>query len=154
MDVQMPHCDGYKATQLIRKHSDPTIRNILIIAMTASAIEGDREKCLESGMNNYLAKPVKPNTLKALLNSYLSKEQTEDDPNLQKDANKMVKDALNEAEKKVQAKYGEKGEGEEEVENGVDGMNDRPRSIRVNTTQRYHADQKPKTTNGDSQTGS
>ncbi|KAF2742680.1 hypothetical protein M011DRAFT_432568 [Sporormia fimetaria CBS 119925] len=74
MDVQMPHCDGYKATQLIRKHSDPTVRNVLVIAMTASAIEGDREKCLASGMNNYLAKPVKPNTLKALLESYLSKE--------------------------------------------------------------------------------
>jgi signal transduction histidine kinase/serine/threonine protein kinase/CheY-like chemotaxis protein len=49
MDVQMPHCDGYKATQLIRSHKDPTIRNVLIIAMTASAIEGDREKCLASG---------------------------------------------------------------------------------------------------------
>lgn len=49
MDVQMPHCDGYKATQLIRKHADPAIRNVLIIAMTASAIEGDREKCLASG---------------------------------------------------------------------------------------------------------
>lgn len=49
MDVQMPHCDGYKATQLIRKHEDPAIRNVLIIAMTASAIEGDREKCLASG---------------------------------------------------------------------------------------------------------
>lgn len=49
MDVQMPHCDGYKATQLIRKHKDPTIRNTLVIAMTASAIEGDREKCLAAG---------------------------------------------------------------------------------------------------------
>jgi signal transduction histidine kinase/predicted ATPase/CheY-like chemotaxis protein/serine/threonine protein kinase len=80
MDVQMPHCDGYKATQLIRKHSEPLIRNVLIIAMTASAIEGDREKCLASGMNNYLAKPVKPNTLKALLESYLSQESADDPP--------------------------------------------------------------------------
>ena len=59
MDVQMPHCDGYQATQLIRKHKDPVVRNLLVIAMTASAIQGDREKCLEAGMNNYLAKPVR-----------------------------------------------------------------------------------------------
>lgn len=72
MDVQMPVLDGYDATREIRKHSDPRIRDILIIAMTASAIRGDREKCLEAGMNNYLAKPVRVNTLKTLLESYLS----------------------------------------------------------------------------------
>lgn len=95
MDVQMPHCDGYEATKLIRKHKDPTIRNILIIAMTASAIQGDREKCLESGMNNYLAKPVRAQTLKALLESYLSKaEEAAEIPNLQAEAKKLVKDAL------------------------------------------------------------
>jgi len=74
MDVQMPHCDGYEATRLIRKHPNPEIRNVLIIAMTASAIEGDRERCLNSGMNNYLAKPVRAQTLKALLESYLNKD--------------------------------------------------------------------------------
>jgi CheY-like chemotaxis protein len=55
----MPVLDGYDATREIRRHSDPAIRNILVIAMTASAIQGDREKCLEAGMNNYLAKPVR-----------------------------------------------------------------------------------------------
>jgi YesN/AraC family two-component response regulator len=103
MDVQMPHCDGYEATRLIRKHSDPNIRNILIIAMTASAIQGDREKCLDSGMNNYLAKPVRAKTLKALLESYLSKEGDGEGPNeeeLKKEAKKLVKEALGEAEKK------------------------------------------------------
>jgi response regulator RpfG family c-di-GMP phosphodiesterase len=102
MDVQMPHCDGYEATRLIRKHSDPTIRNILIIAMTASAIQGDREKCLDSGMNNYLAKPVRAQTLKALLESYLSKEEDgkgPDEDELKKEAKKMVEKALNEADK-------------------------------------------------------
>ena len=59
MDVQMPVLDGYDATREIRKHKDPTVRSVLIIAMTASAIRGDREKCLEAGMNNYLAKPVR-----------------------------------------------------------------------------------------------
>lgn len=59
MDVQMPIKDGYDATREIRKHSDPALRRVLIVAMTASAIQGDREKCLEAGMNNYLAKPVR-----------------------------------------------------------------------------------------------
>jgi len=59
MDVQMPIKDGYDATREIRRHMDPAIRRVLIVAMTASAIQGDREKCLEAGMNNYLAKPVR-----------------------------------------------------------------------------------------------
>ena len=59
MDVQMPIKDGYDTTREIRKHKDPAIRRMLIVAMTASAIQGDREKCIEAGMNNYLAKPVR-----------------------------------------------------------------------------------------------
>jgi CheY-like chemotaxis protein len=55
----MPVMDGYAATAAIRKHSDPRIRNLRIIALTASAIAGDRERCLESGMDGYLAKPVR-----------------------------------------------------------------------------------------------
>jgi YesN/AraC family two-component response regulator len=67
--------------------------------MTASAIQGDREKCLESGMNNYLAKPVRAQTLKALLESYLNKNnEVEEMPNLAIEAKKMVKQALTEAE--------------------------------------------------------
>ncbi|KAF2670852.1 hypothetical protein BT63DRAFT_385285 [Microthyrium microscopicum] len=71
MDVQMPVLDGYDATREIRRHRDINVRDILIIAMTASAIQGDREKCIDAGMNDYLAKPVRPQTLKALLESYL-----------------------------------------------------------------------------------
>ena len=59
MDVQMPVLDGYNATREIRKHPDPVVNGVLVIAMTASAIRGDKEKCLEAGMNNYLAKPVR-----------------------------------------------------------------------------------------------
>ncbi|KAJ4303573.1 Chk1 protein kinase [Kalmusia sp. IMI 367209] len=140
MDVQMPHCDGYEATRLIRKHKDPNIRNVLIIAMTASAIQGDREKCLESGMNNYLAKPVRAQTLKALLESYLSKlDDGTEMPNIQAEAKRLVKDALRDA--------GTEELDEMERENGVTTMNEselkgektsRPSSIRMNTTQRWH----------------
>ncbi|KAH7115194.1 putative histidine kinase HHK1p [Dendryphion nanum] len=135
MDVQMPHCDGYKATQLIRQHSEPAIRNILIIAMTASAIQGDREKCLESGMNNYLAKPVRAQTLKALLESYLSKEK-EDVPNLQQEASKIVKDVISKAEKEngnEQEKAKEKGQKENGATEGI--KKERPVSVRTNTAQ-------------------
>jgi CheY-like chemotaxis protein len=51
MDVQMPVLDGYEATKLLRKDPLDAVRNILVIAMTASAIQGDREKCLAAGMN-------------------------------------------------------------------------------------------------------
>jgi signal transduction histidine kinase/CheY-like chemotaxis protein/tetratricopeptide (TPR) repeat protein len=71
MDVQMPVLDGYEATKLLRKDPIEAVRGILVIAMTASAIQGDREKCLASGMNDYLAKPVRSNVLKSKLEQYL-----------------------------------------------------------------------------------
>jgi DNA-binding response OmpR family regulator len=109
---------------LIRKHSNPEIRDILIIAMTASAIEGDREKCLDSGMNNYLAKPVRAQTLKALLESYLNKESDKNIANLQAEAKSIVKQALNEAGNIVDGETGEVK------------MRSRPASVR-SVTQRW-----------------
>lgn len=82
MDVQMPVLDGLQASALIRKDEDPVVRGVLIIAMTASAIRGDREKCLQSGMNNYLAKPVRAAVLKSMLDEYLTLS-TASLPNLQ-----------------------------------------------------------------------
>ncbi|KAI1480397.1 putative histidine kinase HHK1p [Daldinia eschscholtzii] len=70
MDVQMPVLDGYQATAIIRKDPIEEVRKVLVIAMTASAIQGDRERCLASGMNDYLAKPVKANLLKRKLDTY------------------------------------------------------------------------------------
>ncbi|KAF2459882.1 hypothetical protein BDY21DRAFT_281127, partial [Lineolata rhizophorae] len=71
MDVQMPVMSGYDASRIIRSQepfkSHPLIRNIPIIAMTASAIQGDREKCQRAGMDDYLAKPVKPRLLEKML---------------------------------------------------------------------------------------
>ncbi|KAK2064586.1 hsp90-like protein [Colletotrichum caudatum] len=72
MDVQMPVLDGYEATKMIRKDPIDVVRKILVIAMTASAIQGDREKCLAAGMNDYLAKPVRSEVLKKKLDTYVS----------------------------------------------------------------------------------
>jgi CheY-like chemotaxis protein len=72
MDVQMPVLDGYEATKLIRKDPIDAVRKVLVIAMTASAIQGDREKCLAAGMDDYLAKPVRSEVLKRKLDTYVS----------------------------------------------------------------------------------
>lgn len=72
MDVQMPILDGYNATHQLRKDPDPNVNEVLVIAMTASAIEGDREKCLAAGMNNYLPKPVRSPILSDMLDHYLA----------------------------------------------------------------------------------
>lgn len=71
MDCQMPVLDGYDATRKIRQHPDPLVHDCVIIAMTASAIRGDREKCLEAGMSNYLAKPIKQEMLRHMLDNYI-----------------------------------------------------------------------------------
>ncbi|MBF0398345.1 MAG: response regulator [Desulfobacterales bacterium] len=64
MDVKMPELDGFDATQIIRDPKSQILNhNIPIIAMTAHAMKGDREKCIEGGMNDYVSKPIKPNEL-------------------------------------------------------------------------------------------
>jgi len=74
MDGQMPNMDGYEATRVIRSSSDPAIRSTTIIALTASAIQGDREKCLEVGMNDYLAKPVRAKSMEEMILQHLSRK--------------------------------------------------------------------------------
>lgn len=70
MDCQMPNMDGYQATQSIRKF-DTTVANIPIIALTANAMKGDKEKCLASGMNAYLAKPIEKELLYSMIEKYV-----------------------------------------------------------------------------------
>jgi signal transduction histidine kinase/DNA-binding response OmpR family regulator len=76
MDVQMPELDGYQTTRAIRSPAsdfhDPAMP---VIAMTAHAMEGDREKCLASGMNDYIAKPMEPEILLATIERWLPTEQ-------------------------------------------------------------------------------
>ncbi len=69
MDVQMPVLDGYQATAQIRRLEEHTRRHIPIVALTAHAMAGDREKCLAAGMDAYLAKPIRPPQLVQLVES-------------------------------------------------------------------------------------
>jgi len=70
MDVHMPEMDGYMATGAIRKAEKGTTRRIPIIAMTAKAMAGDRELCLEAGMDDYIVKPVRPEDLYTVLHKW------------------------------------------------------------------------------------
>ncbi|CAE6519781.1 unnamed protein product [Rhizoctonia solani] len=74
MDCQMPEMDGYEATMCIRQLESVEVRSVPIIAMTASAIRGDKEKCLRVGMSDYLSKPVKRQALEAMLVRWLYDE--------------------------------------------------------------------------------
>jgi len=70
MDCQMPVVDGFQATRMIRARQDAQSR-APIIALTANAMEGDRERCLEAGMDDYLMKPLQMPVLKAMLETWL-----------------------------------------------------------------------------------
>jgi CheY-like chemotaxis protein len=79
MDVQMPEMNGLEATRHIR-NPQSAVRNhqIPIIAMTAGAMQGDREKCLEAGMNDYVSKPISPQALAEALDKWLPREAAAD----------------------------------------------------------------------------
>ena len=82
MDIQMPVMDGIEATKVIR---DPAskVRNhqVPIIAMTAHAMKGDREVCLQSGMDDYISKPIEPQELLQVIEKYvLDGSKSAEDP--------------------------------------------------------------------------
>jgi two-component system sensor histidine kinase/response regulator len=78
MDVQMPEMDGLQATVAIRKGEMNTGKHIPIVAMTAHAMAGDKERCLEAGMDEYMTKPIRPEQLVEVLNRYSLATSTEE----------------------------------------------------------------------------
>ena len=75
MDLQMPEMDGFGATAAIRESEKNSGKHLPIVALTAHAMKGDREKCLDSGMDGYLTKPIRPPELDEMLAGYLSKRR-------------------------------------------------------------------------------
>lgn len=71
MDIQMPEIDGYSATKEIRHIETELGRYVPIIALTAGVVKGEKEKCLEAGMDNYLTKPIDKKKLKSVLDKYI-----------------------------------------------------------------------------------
>jgi CheY-like chemotaxis protein len=86
MDVQMPRMDGLEATAAIRVKERSTREHIPIIALTAHALNGDRERCMEAGMDGYVTKPLSRKELQIALESVIALPEMEpvesDQPNL------------------------------------------------------------------------
>ncbi len=75
MDVQMSEMDGFEATRLIREWEEQTGVHTPIIAMTAHALSGDRERCIEAGMDDYLSKPLEPKVFFSMLERWTQSDQ-------------------------------------------------------------------------------
>ncbi|WP_407311645.1 response regulator [Desulfosporosinus sp. SB140] len=73
MDCQMPILDGFKATGTIRQLESNSSTHIPIIALTANTLDGDREKCLNAGMDDYLTKPIETNEFYAIVEKWANK---------------------------------------------------------------------------------
>jgi CheY-like chemotaxis protein/HPt (histidine-containing phosphotransfer) domain-containing protein len=79
MDLQMPVMDGFEATMNIRDNESLVLdKKVTIIALTAHAMQKDKEKCLNAGMNDYLSKPVKPDELALILEKWLKKKNNDE----------------------------------------------------------------------------
>jgi two-component system, sensor histidine kinase and response regulator len=75
MDVQMPEMDGLEAAAAIRKIEEGSGKHQTVIALTAHAMKGDEERCLEAGMDGYLSKPIRPAELDAILESHIARHK-------------------------------------------------------------------------------
>jgi signal transduction histidine kinase/DNA-binding response OmpR family regulator len=72
MDMQMPEMDGFEATRILRERENATGKHQPVVAMTALAMNGDKERCIAAGMDGYLSKPIRPQELDEVLDNYLA----------------------------------------------------------------------------------
>jgi CheY-like chemotaxis protein len=73
MDVQMPEMNGFDATKIIRDAQSKILdHHVPIIAMTAHAMKGDRERCIDAGMNDYISKPIQPQEMLKTIEKHIS----------------------------------------------------------------------------------
>jgi CheY-like chemotaxis protein len=75
MDCEMPELDGYATTAAIRQLSDSSLRQLPIIAITAHALDGERTRCADAGMDDYLTKPLRRAELARVLSAWSDQEQ-------------------------------------------------------------------------------
>lgn len=103
MDCHMPEMDGYETTRAIRSNVKAKYRHIPIVALTANAMVGEREKCLQNGMTDFLTKPIDDNKLHEILSQYLEKvEQTPLQVNTVSPATALT---TNQADTKVETQF-------------------------------------------------
>ncbi|MDA1142802.1 MAG: response regulator [Planctomycetota bacterium] len=79
MDIQMPEMDGFEATAAIRKREKETGKHVPIVAMTAHAMKGDRERCISAGMDDYISKPIRRKVLYETLSRFNKTEQKDEE---------------------------------------------------------------------------
>ncbi len=94
MDLQMPEMGGLEATAIIRQGEKGTDRHVPIIALTAHALRGDEERCLQAGMDGYVSKPIDADRLWEVINAVLSKTSLSDAPTEMPGKSVMDEDAL------------------------------------------------------------
>jgi CheY-like chemotaxis protein len=91
MDIQMPRMDGFQATAAIRESEKLTGRRIPIVAMTAHALVGDQERCLASGMDGYVSKPIRTSELFATIEKMLGDKLKPESAQLAKSPRPLIK---------------------------------------------------------------
>jgi len=94
MDCHMPVMDGYQTTHIIRNNERTTGKHMPIIAMTANALEGDRDKCLEAGMDDYITKPFNPDDLRSTVERWIALETISADVQTQQAAEAEAQGAI------------------------------------------------------------
>ena len=95
MDVQMPDMDGLEATRLIRAWESKNKKHIPIIAMTAHAMTGDRDRCLEAGMDDYVTKPLEPKVLFSAIDRWIQNTSVNKGPEMETDQDSPAEDPIN-----------------------------------------------------------